>query len=296
MFNLEQLRSFVAVAEHLHFGRAAQELQMTQPPLSRQIQKLEADLGVQLFERTKRKVELTAAGTVFLERARRILVMTERSREAVRGVALGEAGRLTIGFTASSALSVLGPLLERVSAALPEAAIDLRERVSGAQLTEIERGSIDLAIVRSVPADPNFGVRELFREDLVVALPDGHPLAKADRACRVEQLSAYPVIGYALPESEYFYRRVEQIFAERRVRYAYSVSQILSMLSMVSSGFGIALVPRSAKKMRTEGVTYRDLLLPPNMASAAQVTISAVWSNESQNPVLWRALSVLQEG
>lgn len=295
MFNLEQLRSFVAVAEHLHFGRAAQELQMTQPPLSRQIQKLEADLGVQLFERTKRSVELTAAGAVFLERARKILVMTERSREAVRDVALGEAGRLTIGFTASSALSVLGPLLERMSTALPDAAIDLRERVSGAQLTEIERGSIDLGIVRTVPSDPSFGVRELFREDLVVALPDGHPLAKVERACRVDQLSAFPIIGYALPESEYFYRRVEQILAERRVRYAYSVSQILSMLSMVSAGFGIAMVPRSAKKMRTEGITYRDLLLPPNMTNASQVTISAVWSNESQNPVLWRALSVLQE-
>lgn len=294
MYTLEQLRGFVAVAEHLHFGRAAQSLQMTQPPLSRQIQKLEADLGVELFARTNRQVALTAAGAELLERAHHILTMSERSRSAVRSVAHGERGGLTIGFTATSALSVLGPLLERIHATLPDVDIDLRERVTSAQLAEIDRGSIDLGLLRTAPAD-EYGVRELFREDLVVAVPAGHPLAERGKPCTVDQVVAHPMIGYAQPDSDYFRRKVERLIGERPFRVVYSVTQILSMLSLVRRGLGVALVPQSAQVMRPDGIRFLELAAPARMASEAQVSLSAVWSRESRNPALHRVLDVLQE-
>ncbi|ROR65192.1 LysR family transcriptional regulator [Agrococcus jenensis] len=292
MYSLEQLRGFVAVSEHLHFGRAAESLQMTQPPLSRQIQKLEAELGVHLFTRTNRQVELTAAGVELLERARHILALADRSRAAVRSVAHGERGTLTIGFTATSALSVLGPLLDRIHDQLPDVDIDLRERVSGLQRTEIDRGSIDLGLLRTVPAG-DYGVRELFREDLVLAVPDRHPLAEAGRPVSVDRLVEHPMIGYARPESEYFLRKVERILGDRQVRTVYSVAQILSMLSLVARSIGVALVPRSTESLRPHGVTFLELDLPGRVAAEAQVTIAAVWDRGSRNPVLPRALEAI---
>ncbi|GAA3606885.1 LysR family transcriptional regulator [Agrococcus terreus] len=291
MYSLEQLRGFVAVSEHLHFGRAAESLQMTQPPLSRQIQKLEAELGVQLLTRTNRQVALTAAGAELLERARHILALADRSRAAVRSVAHGERGTLTIGFTATSALSVLGPLLDRIHDALPDVDVDLRERVSGLQRTEIDRGSIDLGLLRTVPAG-EYGVRELFREDLVVAVPSGHEL-DAGGPVAVDRLVEHPMIGYARPESEYFLRKVERIVGDRQVRTVYSVAQILSMLSLVARGVGVALVPRSTESLRPHGVAFLELDLPGRLAAEAQVTIAAVWDRHSRNPVLPRALEAI---
>ncbi|GAA3936693.1 LysR family transcriptional regulator [Microbacterium soli] len=292
MYTLEQLRGFVAVAEYLHFGRAAESLQMTQPPLSRQIQKLEADLGVELFARTNRQVALTAAGAELLERARHILTLSDLSRAAVRSVAHGERGTLTIGFTATSALSVLGPVLERIHGALPDVDIDLREGVTSAQLAEIDRGRIDLGLLRSAPAD-EYGVRELLREDLVVVVPVDHPLAKRGKPCTVDQIAEYPMIGYTQRDSGYFHRKIEWLMGERPVHVAYRVTQILSMLSLVRRGLGIALVPQSTYVMRPEGIRFLELAVPARMAAEAQVSLSAVWSKESRNPALRRALEVL---
>ena len=294
MYTLEQLRGFVAVAEYLHFGRAAESLQMTQPPLSRQIQKLEADLGVKLFARTNRQVALTAAGAEFLDRAQHILTLSSRSRDAVRSVAQGERGRLSIGFTATSALSVLGPLLEQIHLALPDIDVELRERVTAVQLAEIDRGSIDLGLLRTAPTD-EYGVREVFRENLIVAVPAGHPLHEAGRPCTIDELVEFPMIGYARPESEYFRRKVEQLVGDRPVKVVYAVTQILSILSLVRRGFGVALVPQSASLMRPEGLSFLELAVEPRPVADGQVTLSAVWSPQSRNPVLQRVLTVLEE-
>lgn len=292
MFTLEQLRGFVAVAEHLHFGRAAESLQMTQPPLSRQVQKLEAALGVELFARTNRQVVLTPAGAELLERARHILTLSDRSRSAVRSVAHGERGTLTIGFTATSALSILGTMLERIHEALPDVDVDLRERVTSAQLAEIDRGSIDLGLVRRAPAD-EYGVREVKREDLIVAAPADHPLAKRGRPCTIDQVVRHPMIGYSFMDSEYLQRKVDRLVGDRSVHVVYRVTQILSMLSLVRHGFGIALVPQSAQLMHPEGVRFLELVVPVHAIADSQVSLSAVWSPESRNPALPRVLKVV---
>lgn len=293
MFSLEQLRGFVAVAEHLHFGRAADELQMTQPPLSRQIQKLELDVGAALFDRSNRSVSLTPVGRMLLGRARQILALSERSREAVRSAARGDEGSLTVGFTAASSISVLGPLLSRLRERLPRVEVDLRERVSGAQLASVEQGTIDLGLVRS-PHDSNeIQSRLLFDEPLVAVLPQDHELARNKAPISLDALVTEPMIGYARPDSECFVRKVEALLGAREVRFSFQVTQILSLLALVRMGLGVGFAPQSAEAMRVDGTAFRRLALSPHEEKHARVAIHAIWHRHSRNPVLWRALDSL---
>jgi len=148
MFTFDQLAGFIAVAEELHFGRAAERLNMTQPPLSRQIQKLEKTVGAELLERDNRRVQLTPAGTAFLDEARRLLALAERAPVTARRIASGRSGLLRIGFTAASGFSILGPLLEEISAILPDVDVDLQELVTGEQIQALETGELDLGLAR----------------------------------------------------------------------------------------------------------------------------------------------------
>lgn len=267
---------------------------MTQPPLSRQIQKLEAEIGAQLFDRSNRQVHLTTVGEQFLERARQILALSDRSFEAARAAARGEEGTLAIGFTAASAVSVLGSLVALIRDQLPRIEIDLRERVSGQQLTEIERGTLDLGLVRAPAADPDLHHRQLLAEDLVIALPTDHPLA-GEGGIDIKRLSGHPMIGYSRKGAEYFRRKIDQLVDGRAIPVAFEVTQILSMLSLVAAGAGFALVPRSTQRLHLEGVAYRELALAADQTAAACVEIHAVWSARSQNPAVHRVLSLLEQ-
>lgn len=295
MFSFEQLRAFIAVAETLHFGQAARDLRMTQPPLSRQIQKLELELGVQLFVRTNRRVELTVPGQLFLDRARQIIDFAEVSRATVQSAARGERGRLTVGFTSGSSLAVLGGLLPRWEQMLPDVDIDLRERVSRDQIADLTRYRMDIGLMRTLPESDEFEVAKFFTEDFVVALPLGHPLLNRPDALEVDDLVAYDMITYTRAESDYLLRKVETILGERRVRIRFAVSQILSMVALVAAGFGFALVPRSTSRIALDGVAFRDLALPDALAESGQVSLYAVWRRDSRNPALRRALPAIAE-
>src|SRR3954470_8331876 len=144
MFTLDQARGFIAVAEELHFGRAAERLNMTQPPLSRQVQKLERAIGVQLFERDNRRVELTAAGEAFLSEARRLLALAGHAPDLARRISAGSAGTVRIGFTASSMFAVLPVVLRRIDDRLPEVDVDLYEMVTGEQVEALLAHELDL--------------------------------------------------------------------------------------------------------------------------------------------------------
>ena len=148
MFTFDQLAGFIAVAEELHFGRAAERLNMTQPPLSRQIQKLEKSIGTELLERDNRKVQLTAAGRAFLDEARRLMALADRAPVTARRIASGRSGLLRIGFTAASGFSILGPLLEEIAAIVPDVDIDLQELVTGEQIQGLLTGELDLGLAR----------------------------------------------------------------------------------------------------------------------------------------------------
>ena len=149
MFDLNQLRCFVTVAEELHFGRAAARLNMTQPPLSRQIQVLEHIIDAPLLERTSRSVRLTPAGRSFLPEARRILKLAESASQVARRIALGKTGSVKIGFTAAAAYGFLPELVAACRAKLPEVDFSLKEMVSGDQFEALSSGQIDAEIGRA---------------------------------------------------------------------------------------------------------------------------------------------------
>ncbi len=282
MFTLDQLRGFVAVAEELHFGRAAERLRMTQPPLSRQIQKLERSVGVQLLQRDNRSVELTTAGAAFLTEARRLLGLADGALDHVRRIHAGSAGTVRIGFTATAAFGVLPSLLNRVGAAHPEIDLDLHELVTRDQIDGLLTGDLDLGLARPPFDTTAFASRVLHREALLVALPTSHRLASTSGPVRADDLANEPLIMHAPTRARYFYDLVVRLIPIAEQNVVHSVSQVLTMLWLVAAGRGIAFVPESAARLGIEGVTHRPIAGVPR----APVELHLLWLRQSGNPAL----------
>jgi DNA-binding transcriptional LysR family regulator len=263
MFELSQLRCFVAVAEELHFGRAALRLNMTQPPLSRQIQILERVLDVVLLERSNRTVKLTPAGQSFLAEARRLLKLAESAALLAKRVANGKAGSIQIGFTATSAYSYVPELVAACRRELPDVEISLKEMVSGDQLKRLDSGEIDIGLLR--PPIPRNGL-SAFRvtaEPLIAAVHADHALARSATVA-IEDLAAEPFIMYAPYEARYFHDLLVELFSRAGLvpNYVQHLAQIHSILAMVHSGVGVALVPEAAMNLHFSGVALRPVDLP----------------------------------
>ncbi|MBA9063407.1 MAG: LysR family transcriptional regulator [Cupriavidus sp.] len=292
MFDFSQLRCFAAVAEELHFGRAAARLNMTQPPLSRQIQVLERVLDVQLLERTSRTVRLTAAGRSFLPEAQRILRLAETATHVTRQVAAGRAGVLKFGFTAASAYDFLPRLVTALRRALPDVTLALREMVSKDQIEELLAGRIDAALVRPPVTHPDLIAVRALAEPLVVALPAGNPLALRDRLTPAD-LGREPLIGYAPNEARYFHDLVLGLLAEAEIQppMVQQLTQIHSILALVRAALGIALVPAAAERLRFEGVVFRPLALP----APRPVELLLAWRRDADDPLIARLVSILAE-
>ncbi|MEV7691578.1 LysR substrate-binding domain-containing protein [Streptomyces bungoensis] len=284
MFTLAQLTSFVAVAEELHFTRAAERLNMTQPPLSRQIQLLENDLGVQLLDRTNRTVRLTPAGRTFLTEARRILNQSEHAALAVHRVSTGETGAIAVGFTAASAYSALGSLLETAQAALPGVEILLQELVTRDQLEALGDGSLDLGLARPSATGPDLVSRPAVREGLVAALPAGHRLAAGTGPMHVEDLTGEDFLMYSPIEARYFHELLVNVLRTVGAQPVVTqyLTQVHSMLALVNGGWGIALVPEGAVRMRYGGIVFRPVDLP----EPQPVELDYVWREGNDNPAL----------
>lgn len=283
MFELGHLRCFVAVAEELHFGRAAARLNLTQPPLSRQIQLLEHALEVRLLDRTSRSVSLTRAGHNFLPEARRLLRLAEGAALAARRTASGEAGSITLGFTAASGYDFLPRLITDFRALAPDIDLVLKEMVSADQLEALTSSRIDVGLVR-----PPFNRREFFslcvvREPLLLAVPTGHPFA-SEAMVSVGDLDRQPFVTYSPYEARYFYDLLATIFAEAGVspHYVQHISQIHSILGLVKAGIGLALVPKAASTLHFEGVVLRSI----EMRSSHIVELYAAWRRSNTNPAL----------
>jgi DNA-binding transcriptional LysR family regulator len=288
-YTLEQLRGLVAVAEELHFGRAAARLRMTQPPLSRQIQKLEAAIGAQLLDRDNRRVTLTPAGEAFLAEARRILAITEAAPELAQRVSSGFRGLVRLGFTSASTFGVLGRLLNEVEQHLPEVHIELFEMVTREQIAALAGEDIDLGLARP-PFDPElFDSRLLHREALVLAVPETHPLTGLGRPVVAADLAAELLIFHSQQKARYFYDLVVSMVPLVQERVVHTVSQVMTMLWLVSAGRGVAFVPASARLLGVPGVAYLEIRTP----IPEPVELHLLWPRHSRNPALQRVLAVL---
>jgi DNA-binding transcriptional LysR family regulator len=291
VYSFDQLRGYVAVGEELHFGRAAERLRMTQPPLSRAIQKLERDLGVILLERGTRSVRLTPAGAVFLVEARRMLAAAETAREAARRVSRGVAGAISIGFTATSAVSILPSILRACDRYLPDVSVTLHELVSGAQSDALGVGEIDIGLMRLLPTDPHIHTRLIHSEHLVVAIPVGHPLAAETGPLSVSAFDGMDMIDYNRVGASYFADLVASLLVNVRPRSRQRVTQVHTMLALVGAGRGLAIVPEAATAFHLGGVVIRTLV----EADRAVVELYAAWLPSSQNAALHLALDTVPE-
>jgi DNA-binding transcriptional LysR family regulator len=295
---IDQVRCFVAVGEELHFGRAAERLAMTQPPLSRQIQKLERAVGAQLLERDNRRVALTAAGVAFLEDCYRLLNTMDGAVAHARRVEGGSAGTLHLGFTAVSAIGLLGPLLRLLDAELPDVEVTLHERVTGAQVDGIRRGEIDLGLARP-PFDTSvLSSRVVAREPLLAVVPDNHPLAAARGPLGPEEFDNLAVISYHPVQARYFHEMTVRFLLNGHSRIEQHVQQILTAVLLVAAGKGVAFVPASAALLGVPGVVFKPLVDfgggHPDSDPARPVELHAIWARGGLSPMLRQVLHLVQ--
>jgi DNA-binding transcriptional LysR family regulator len=273
---------------------------MTQPPLSRQIQKLEKAVGAQLLERDNRRVALTGAGAAFLDEAHRLLNLVEGAGDLARRIDAGAAGVVRIGFTAVSAISLLGPLLRRLAAELPDVEVVLSERVTLAQVEGIRRGELDIGLARPPFDTANLASRVVLREPLMAVVPADHPLAALDRPLTPHDFEGQPVIGYHPEQSRYFHELVVRFLANAHPRIEQRVQQVLTAILLVAAGRGLALAPASATSLGIEGVVFKDLARGGGDAELdadpeRPVELYAVWSREALSPVVRRVLDVVTQ-
>ncbi|MDN5587884.1 MAG: LysR family transcriptional regulator [Brevibacterium sp.] len=292
MFTLDQVRCFVAVAEHLHFGRAAESLLMTQPPLSRQVQKLEKAVGVTLIERDNRSVAITRAGQQFLKEARALLALAHRAPEQAQLIASGVEGHISLGFTVGSGMSQLGPLVSGLSTRLPGVELSMTEMVTGEQIKAISEGQIDLGIGRPPANAAPLETMLLEQDDLVLAVPTDHSLATPGRSVTAADVEGVPLVMHSQQLARYFYDLVVRYFRIDHGTVVQSLSQMTSMLNLVSAGIGIAFMPSSMRKVQMTGVAYVDVEDLP----AGIVELRAIWDPSSPNEALHRVLATIRSG
>lgn len=280
---LRQLECFVALAEELHFGRAAARMRITQPPLSRQIKQLEDDLGLLLFERSSRQVKMTPAGHSFVQDARHLLEYSARATKNAKRAFSNGAGRITLGYTAVSAYRLLPEMLTAARKELPNLEIKLREMVTSDLTQQLLAGALDVALLRAVPAQPHIQKTLLLREPMIVALPKDHPLERLD-TIHLQDLHRQPLVYYDPSDGKYFYDRLAGALALLDVQpnYVQAASQTLTMLTLVRAGLGIGVVPASSTELRLEGVVFRPLISDPPM----HADIYIAWNTHLANPAL----------
>lgn len=288
---VRHLQAFVVVAEEMHFGRAAGRLHVAQPPLSQQIRRLEADLGVELFIRTTRRVDLTAAGAAYLERARSILDAVDAAAEEARRVAAGAIGHLTIGCVGSATYSLIPALSRRLADELPGVEFAFRgEMLVADQLAALHDGTIDLALLRPPVSDGTLTVTPLRKERLVVAVPSGHPLARR-RQLRVADLADADLIVHSAGRRSAMYDVVLRLFREagRTPRIRHEVGETSTLATLVAGGLGVAVVPEPVSALALDRLEFRPLVRP-----TASVELAMAHRAERAEPHLARTLEVIR--
>ncbi|HTZ81049.1 MAG TPA: LysR family transcriptional regulator [Stellaceae bacterium] len=261
--DLRRLRAFVAIAEEGHVTRAAARLGMQQPPLTRLLKGMEAELGVRLMNRSPRGVAPTAAGVALLGEARALLARAGEIAEVVRRADRGETGRLAIGFTSSAALHPFVPAtLREFRTEAPAVGLTLEEAGTGELIDGLLRGQLDAAFVRTpMPDLASLAVDGVLQEPMIAALPAGHPLARGAGALPLKRLAAEPFILYRRPTGPGLYDTIVAACRDAGFspRVAQEAPRLTATLSLVAAGLGLSIVPASLRTLGITAVAYRSL-------------------------------------
>lgn len=252
---LRHLRYFVAVAEELHFGRAAERLHLAQPPLSQQIRKLEEIVGHPLFVRTSRAVKLTAAGEVFLERARRTLRVVQEDMEEARSIGRGDEGFLRVGFIGSGMLTPLPAMLGRYRRLYPRVQLQLVESYTSGIAQSLNRGVLDAGFLRDGGPIEGLHVEPLFSEPYVAVLPATHRLAGRS-TISAGDLRDEPFVLFAARNGVLAYEKTASLCEEHgfRPRVVQEAPQWLTILRLVGAGLGVSIAPVCVRQIAGKGV------------------------------------------
>jgi DNA-binding transcriptional LysR family regulator len=285
------LRYFVAVADNLHFGRAARQLHISQPPLSQQIREMEEELGVRLFLRTKRRVELTEAGSMFLKEVRLILEHASHAVRAAQRANRGEIGRLVIGFVMSATCSVLPKILRLYQERFPEVELVLEETTTGQGINNLKERRLHLCFLRLPVREEELTVETVLREPLLLALPEGHPLTQRShvslRLLADESFVLFPRLHGPNFHDQIVSMCHEAGFSPKVVQEA---SQMQTILSLVAAGIGVALIPASVRSLRKEDVQYRPL-----RERTPETGLAIAWRSSETSPALEQFINVVRE-
>ncbi len=288
---LRHLRYFVAVAEELHFTRAAARLGIAQPPLSQQIRQLERELEVELLWRGRRRVELTEAGRIYLSEAREILQRVSSAGVAARRAARGETGALAVGVVASATYGVMPRVFRTFRARNPDVAFSVSVMSSGAQVDAIRGGRLQLGFVRPPFGDETLVAETVHEEPVVIVLPSGHPLA-VRRALRLAELEREPFIVFPRDRRPGWLDFMMELCraAGFQPAIAQEVPDLATAMALVASGVGVSLVPGSVRDLRRTGVEYREIAAP-----APRTSLVALRRPGAPAPVALRFLEVVRE-
>ncbi len=290
LIELRLWRQFVAVADELHFGRAAQRLHMTQPPLTQAIALLEKQLGLRLFDRTKRSVQLTSAGQALVPQARELLARAQGLPAHARAAAAGEVGRLRLAFVSTVGFALLPPWVRAFRERYPRVQLELIEATGDVQLAALERGEIDAGFMLHSPGFAPQGLPRLLiaSEPLVVALPEHHGLARQAKLSLADVL-AEPLVIFPRRIVPSLYDAIFGLYhaAGRSPQVAQEAIQMQTIVNLVSAGLGLAWVPESVRQFQRSGVAYRSVTGSKGRGVPGCET-SLVWAEGAVNPTLER--------
>jgi DNA-binding transcriptional LysR family regulator len=287
------LRSFIAVAEELHFGRAARIVHLSQPALSLQISGMEQELGVQLLIRNRRKTELTPAGRVFLGEAREVVQRTDEAIALTRRAALGQVGTLRIGFISTAAAILVPPLVKRFRERYQHVELDLRNVLTRDQLTQLQENRLDVGFLRlPLPTPPEIRTRVIHREPFVLLMPASHPLA-AKKNLQLAECQEADFVVYTRKMAPGFHDQSMNILHRNGItpHVVQEAAEMYTLMSLVAAGMGIAIVPSSIQLHHADNVVVREL---PDEKSRSEIAIA--WNKDRVSATTQLFLQMAFEG
>lgn len=289
---LRYLRYFVTLAEELNFGRAAARLHISQPPLTRQIQQLEDELGCRLFIRTTRGVELTEAGHTLLKDALGILGLIGVAKERTRKAGRGQIGQLDVGIFGSAILCHIPRMLFEFRNRYPEVEITLHQQTKSEQIQALRERRLTIGFNRHVPVEPDIIVETIFFEPLVIALHNKHPLAR-HKSIRIAEIVGEPLILYPSNTRPGFADDVMALFLNEsgQPRIVQEVTDVVTSIALVSSGFGICVAPQATSNLKLPGVVYRPIKANP----VPSIEFACLYRREDESPILASMLDVIRK-